>query len=310
MVSRGASRSPVSTELRGVPEWFTRAVRTRPSPGTVIVEGCRIAYGAYGAPGPRTVILIHGIAAHARWWDHLAPLLVDRDAADLVLAVDLSGHGDSGRRTSYSASGWAAEIMAIADLQRGSDICLVGHSLGGRVAMAAALTHADRLRGIIAIDSTFRLASGSPNAARRIQRGLPRYATKAEAVYRFHLLPRQPSALNYVVQYLAAQSVEKIDDCWTWRFDPAVFGGASLSLTEVIPVACDVALVRPDEGLMTSELAANLTARLRGRCTTWTTPGGHHVLADRPLELVETIMKVLDVWRPAADRYASVSVKG
>ena len=44
-------------------------------------------------------MLVHGGAAHSRWWDHIGPLLAD---GRLVVAIDLSGHGDSARRESYS----------------------------------------------------------------------------------------------------------------------------------------------------------------------------------------------------------------
>ena len=66
--------------------------------------------GAAAASG-RGIVLVHGGAAHSRWWDHIGPLL----AADRrVVAIDLSGHGDSGRRESYSFDAWAGEMLAVA----------------------------------------------------------------------------------------------------------------------------------------------------------------------------------------------------
>ena len=54
--------------------------------------------------------------AEAHWWDHIAPLLPGRQ----VVAIDLSGHGESGNRENYNARQWAREIVAVAaDAVRG-----------------------------------------------------------------------------------------------------------------------------------------------------------------------------------------------
>ena len=93
------------------PEWFTKALATAPQERRVDVDGTTISYLAWGDPGPRGLVLVHGGGAHAHWWDHIAPLLaLDRR----VLALDLSGHGDSGRRDSYTLDAWATEVLAVA----------------------------------------------------------------------------------------------------------------------------------------------------------------------------------------------------
>ena len=91
--------SPDSPGPRQPPAWFTAAVSTPAAEAVVDVDGTAIAYRAYGDRGGRGLMLLHGGAAHARWWDHIAPLLT---ADHRVVAVDLSGHGDSGRRGAYS----------------------------------------------------------------------------------------------------------------------------------------------------------------------------------------------------------------
>ena len=98
-------------ELADPPAWFTTALAAEAQPGAVLVAGTEITYRAWGTPGASGLILVHGGAAHARWWDHIAPLLT---TGRRVLAVDLSGHGDSGRRAAYSLDAWAEEVMAVA----------------------------------------------------------------------------------------------------------------------------------------------------------------------------------------------------
>ncbi|EUA54163.1 alpha/beta hydrolase family protein [Mycobacterium intracellulare 1956] len=57
------------------------------------------------------MVLIHGGGAHSGWWDHIAPFI---SRTHRVIALDLSGHGDSGSRANYDLRIWASEVMAAA----------------------------------------------------------------------------------------------------------------------------------------------------------------------------------------------------
>ena len=75
------------------------------------------------------------------------PTWPPRFAAEFrVLAVDLSGHGDSGHRDGYSLEQWTDEVMAVAEAG-GIDgrPVVIGHSMGGFVTIATAARHADRV---------------------------------------------------------------------------------------------------------------------------------------------------------------------
>ena len=93
------------------PPWFTAAMNAPVKQARVDVDGTPIAYRAWGDRGDAGIVLVHGGAAHARWWDHIAPLL---DGGRRVVALDLSGHGDSGRRDAYSLDQWSMEVLAVA----------------------------------------------------------------------------------------------------------------------------------------------------------------------------------------------------
>ena len=81
------------------PAWFSAALASAPKERAIACEGTSVAYRVWGGPAGRDIVLFPGGAAHSRWWDHIAPLLA---AGWQVVAVDLSGHGDSGRRDRYS----------------------------------------------------------------------------------------------------------------------------------------------------------------------------------------------------------------
>ena len=81
--------------IREAPKWFSRALKHTPESSTVQVEGCPIRCLRWGDPDAPGIVLVHGGAAHAHWWSFLAPMLA---SAYNVVAFDMSGHGDSGRR--------------------------------------------------------------------------------------------------------------------------------------------------------------------------------------------------------------------
>jgi len=94
------------------PEWFTRAVETPYRERWLPVSGTDIHYLEWGEQGLPGLVFVHGGAAHAHWWSFLAPMFAKRWHA---VALDLSGHGDSGRRDRYDHRLWAEEVVAVAD---------------------------------------------------------------------------------------------------------------------------------------------------------------------------------------------------
>ncbi|MET7617701.1 alpha/beta hydrolase family protein [Streptomyces sp. NPDC005408] len=76
--------------------------------------------------GDRIALLIHGIMADHRTWRRAGPALAERGYR--VIAVDLRGHGASGRADSYAPRDYADDLVET--LPAGAELAL-GHSLGG-----------------------------------------------------------------------------------------------------------------------------------------------------------------------------------
>ncbi|MGW1884699.1 alpha/beta fold hydrolase [Streptomyces sp. NPDC001970] len=76
--------------------------------------------------GDRVALLIHGIMADHRTWRRVGPALADKGYR--VLAVDLRGHGASGRAGSYRPQDYADDVVET--LPAGAELA-IGHSLGG-----------------------------------------------------------------------------------------------------------------------------------------------------------------------------------
>jgi pimeloyl-ACP methyl ester carboxylesterase len=120
---------------------------------SVVLFGNHIAYQQLGDQGP-VVVLLHGIADSGQTWDVLLPHLpTDNDrGAFTILAPDLLGHGRSAKpRSDYSLSAHANMLRNLLDALGHDQVIVVGHSLGGGVAMQFAHQYPERCRGLMLV---------------------------------------------------------------------------------------------------------------------------------------------------------------
>jgi pimeloyl-ACP methyl ester carboxylesterase len=108
-----------------------RAGSPSPRQEAVFLHGNRVTYRTAGE-GP-AVVLIHGVTGDAQQWDQVASLLAERFT---VIAPDLLGHGSSAKpRGDYSLGAYAASVRDLLIALKHRRATIVGHSLGGGVAM-------------------------------------------------------------------------------------------------------------------------------------------------------------------------------
>jgi 3-oxoadipate enol-lactonase len=100
------------------------------------VNGVRLGYRESGDPAGPPVLLLHGSGSNARTWDRFAARLAG--AGYRAVAVDLRGHGASGRPGDYSLTALRDDVLGLIDTLGLSGAALVGHSVGGYAALAAA----------------------------------------------------------------------------------------------------------------------------------------------------------------------------
>jgi len=262
----------------------------------VDVDGAPIAYRAWGDRGDVGIVLVHGGAAHARWWDHIAPLL---DGGRRVVALDLSGHGDSGRRDAYSLDQWSMEVLAVAAAAGiVTPPTVIGHSMGGFVALRAASLYGSSLAGIVAIDSPVRDIPPEERAARerRAFGPLRVYPSREGAIARFRPIPDQP-ALPYIFAHVASTSIRAVEGGWSWKFDPRIFARHELSQSRLTRLDCRVALFRAEYGILSAQLSEIMYDRLGRLAPVIEIPAaGHHVMLDQPIALVTGIRTLLSDW--------------
>ena len=280
-----------------IPTWFTDALGQTYDAAEVDADGVRIAYRAWGKSGDSVAILVHGGAAHAGWWDHVAPHLT---AGHRVIAVDLSGHGDSGRRQRYSLDAWADELMAVARAESDEPPVLLGHSMGGFVVLTAAQRHGHAIRGAAAIDSPVR--EMSPEAREWVAKehvpGNKTYPDRESILARFRTLPADSATLPYIHQHIAEGSIREVEGGWTWKFDPRIFLRARMEPEDLAEATCDIALIRGERGMATTDITDVVAERLgRNVPVTVIRDAGHHIMLDQPIALIAVLQTLLGQWR-------------
>ncbi|WP_299990116.1 alpha/beta hydrolase [uncultured Pontibacter sp.] len=109
-------------------------------------NGTRIAYTDEGK-GPETLIFIHGLGSYLPAWD--------KNVAELsqhyrCIAIDLPGYGKSDK-TGITAgmATYAEDVLALMDALQLEQATLVGHSMGGQIAITAALKQPQRIKHLV-----------------------------------------------------------------------------------------------------------------------------------------------------------------
>ena len=116
---------------------------------SVSLHGHEVGFKISGS-GP-LLVLLHGITSTAEAWRSVMPRLAERYT---VIAPDLLGHGRSAKpRGDYSLGAYAAglrDLLAVLDFDRGT---IVGHSLGGGIAMQFSYLFPERVERMALINS-------------------------------------------------------------------------------------------------------------------------------------------------------------
>ena len=104
-----------------------------------------------GGSGGLPVVFVHSLAGNSTHWSkQLEHLRRTRRA----VALDLRGHGRSERPRNgdYTIAGMAGDVAAVVDTLGLDKFVLVGHSMGGGVALEYAGAHPDRVAGLVLVD--------------------------------------------------------------------------------------------------------------------------------------------------------------
>jgi len=113
------------------------------------METVKLWFETFGDPKGIPLIILHGFFASSRNWRMVAKELAIHRC---VYTVDLRNHGESPHHTLMDYPSMAADLLKLMDEHNLTTINLLGHSMGGKVAMWLALNHPERIESLMVAD--------------------------------------------------------------------------------------------------------------------------------------------------------------
>ena len=265
-----------------------------PADHQVIVGAMRFHYLDWGGHG-HPVLFLHGGGLNAHTWDVVALMMRERYRC---IALDQRGHGDSewSPAIDYRTETQLGDVEGFIDLLGLANPVLVGQSMGGLNAIAYAIRHSERLKGLVIVDVGPEV---NPAGAQRIREfsSTPQLDSLEEFLERavkFNPL-RDPEVLRRSLFYNLRQLP---NGKWTLKHDQrrnaesdSQSGVYRAGLaTEVGKIACPVLIVRGARSDILSDEGAEKFARSLPHAR-WVRVenAGHNVQGDNPRGLLDAM---------------------
>ncbi len=262
----------------------------------IIAAGVALRIGDTGkAPeSDRTVVLLHGYLENLDIWDDLTPLLPPHAR---VIALDLPGHGISEVRGPVHTMDFLARVVHDALTGLGVEKCtVVGHSMGGYVALALAAAHPEILNGLVLLSSTPNADTPAKHEDREREIAIVEGGKK-------ELLSRTQPGKGFAPQNRKkfADRIEDMAELVMLTEDEGItallHGMAERrdmnDMLSALPVPQLFILGRHDE-YITPEVADAMIARHPRAHVTWLEESGHNGLVEEPRAAADAILRFIE----------------
>lgn len=125
-------------------------------------DGVHVQYRVYGSGEP-ALVFIHGWSGDSNYWREQVPEFKKKYT---LITVDLAGHGGTdGNRTDWTIARFGQDVATALSTVPNKQLILVGHSMGGPVAIEAARIMKERVIGIIGVDTFKSIGAPQPSKA-------------------------------------------------------------------------------------------------------------------------------------------------
>ncbi|OGQ48854.1 MAG: hypothetical protein A2W66_05675 [Deltaproteobacteria bacterium RIFCSPLOWO2_02_56_12] len=273
-------------------------------------DGLKLHYVEWGNPDHDSLILVHGNRDHSRSWDFFVEALLAQTYHPLhIVALDLRGHGDSEwppPERGYRHEDFLIDLKGLARHLEKDSFTLVGHSLGGSMAMLFAACFPAQVKKLVLIEATGPYARAETDVPELLARWLegsgaetenscyPTVAEAAKAIQkRFPQIPE--AAAVHMVRFGSRNT----DKGLAWKYDPRMRFHSFSSFSEsqikafIQRIDCPTLLVYGGDGdFMKSPRASRIGFFKKGSFVE--IPGsGHHVPHERPDELARIVRPFL-----------------
>jgi lipase len=250
----------------------------------------------WGGADPNRIVCLHGLVQHGGIFDGLAQRLVAGGRS--VLAVDLRGHGQSGRKPPWNVDTHVDDLLETLDDAGVERITWVGHSFGGRLAAEAAGRVPERTDRIALLDPGLEVPIDRAMRGAEIDRLDWNFATVDGALNALLSSDSIVAAPRDVVAKFVRDDVRKGPD-GRFRFSfcasAAVVAWSEMTLPAPAIVPLPTLVVRAAVPLINgSEQVERYRETLGDLLTEITVPNGHNVLWESPEETIGAIERFLE----------------
>ncbi len=256
--------------------------------------------------GSPAVLFLHGWLDHAHSFD---PLRAALPTGWRTLALDFRGHGKSGQVHGglYVFTDYLADVELALDAVELPRVHLVGHSLGGSVALTYAAAHPKRVASVTAIDSLGPMGGEPERIVERLQRFIrdlhkpPRRRTWPTLAAAAARLRENVGGLSEEASlHLARQGTREVEGGVQFTFDPAHRRASGLAMDEAQVLAvfraveAPVQVIRGSDGMPFDEERARERLRALRAGPPAVISGGHHVHLDSPAEVAQALVAFIE----------------
>lgn len=274
------------------------------SSGSVRSGDVEIFYRRFGrsdrTSGRTPALIVHGLSYFSYDWIGPATALAgDRE----VVAIDMRGFGQSGWSPSrdYRLETLCADVVNVLDAQGFRQAVLIGHSFGGRVALATAGWHADRAAAVVLVDFAPDIAAAGRRAtAERIGRQPDVFASVEEALAYHGGDDTQAMRARYeaFLKPVAGGFQLQRDPCFRDNFRKALESGQPAPVPAFLwPMLTDLKVpalvIRGSASDMFDAATLAKVRQVAPRARTIELSGGHDLAGDNPDGLVRAIGRFL-----------------
>ncbi len=250
-------------------------------------------YREYGA-GEDAIVLLHGLFGSSANWGAVARELSVRHR---VVVPDLRNHGRSPHVDEMGYPAMAADVAALCDALGLDAPLIVGHSMGGKVAMCLALTRPQRVRGLgvvdiapVAYDHDFGAILDGFGAV-----DLAHLETRAQADRHMAAFVPDPQVRAFLLQNLVRDA-----DGWRWRLNLAALRA---EMARITGFDCPDGAAYPGPAhfiygersdYLLPEYLSGIRERFPGAIFCPVADAGHWVYAERPEGFMRCLQALLD----------------
>ena len=185
------------------------------------METIELAFEEFGDPHHAPLIILHGFFASSRNWRQVAQKLAGRFH---VYVPDMRNHGASPHHPLMDYPAMTADVLHFMDERGLTTVSLLGHSMGGKIAMWLALTFPNRLEKLVVADIAPVSYPHNFDATVLALKALPLAEISNRKQAETLLAPGIPelSYRQFLLQNLVLQ-----DGKYVWRVDLAIFHRAA-----------------------------------------------------------------------------------